>query len=137
MLAVAALMASGCGDSEPAAPTAAAVAKPQNLYSNGPSTLNVFRTTDGFVFGLPDLQTGLLAWVGLPTDPTQDAGCGNGGNQTLQQVPMQFAGVYQAVNLLAVSPGDQHPRIRHQHLRGHLFLSIHRGRNGAHGLRRQ
>lgn len=103
MLAVAALMASGCGDSEPAAPTAAAVAKPQNLYSNGPSTLNVFRTTDGFVFGLPDLQTGLLAWVGLPTDPTQDAGCGNGGNQTLQQVPMQFAGVYQAVNLLAVA----------------------------------
>jgi hypothetical protein len=96
-----ALMASACSDSEPAAPATPDVANPQYLYTNGPITPNVFRTAEGFVVGLPDFETGLLAWIGLPTDPTADVGCG--GDQELPLVPLQAAGWQQAFNVLAVA----------------------------------
>lgn len=101
LAAAVALVATGCGDSEPAAPAAPEVANPQYLYTNGPITPNVFRTAEGFVLGLPDFETGLLAWVGLPTDPTADVGCG--GDQELPLVPLQAAGWLQAFNVLAVA----------------------------------
>lgn len=101
LAAVAALMATGCGDTEPAAPASATVATPQNLYSNAPTTPNVFRTAEGFVFGLPDDESGLIAWVGLPTDPTDAFECG--GDQDFQLTPLQAAGWRQAFNVLAVA----------------------------------
>lgn len=101
LAAVLALVTNGCGDTQPAAPATAAVANRQNLYSNGPITPNVYRTAEGFVVGLPDFQTGLLAWIGLPTDPTADVGCG--GDQELPLVPLQAAGWLQALNVLAVA----------------------------------
>jgi hypothetical protein len=101
LAAAVALLASGCGDSEPAAPATPEVANPQYLYTNGPITPNVFRTAEGFVLGLPDFETGLLAWIGLTTDPTADVGCG--GDQDLPLVPLQAAGWQQAFNVLAVA----------------------------------
>lgn len=90
-----ALLTGGCGDTEPAAPTTPAVASPQYLYTNGPITPNVYRTAEGFVYGLTDSETGLLALIGLPTDPTADVGCG--GDQELPLVPLQAAGWEQEV----------------------------------------
>ena len=101
LVAAVALLTSACGDSEPAAPATAAMANPQYLYSNGPTTPNVYRTEEGFVFGLPDFETGLLAWVGLPTDPTDAIECG--GDQDFSLTPLQAAGWQQAFNLLAVA----------------------------------
>jgi hypothetical protein len=101
LAAAVALVASACSDSEPAAPATSEVAHPQYLYTNGPITPNVYRTAEGFVFGLPDFQTGLLAWIGLPSDPTADVGCG--GDQELPLVPLQAAGWQQAFNVLAVA----------------------------------
>jgi hypothetical protein len=102
LAAVVALMTSACGDTEPAAPTTPAVASPQYLYSNGPSTPNVFRiSADNIAFGLSDDQSGLVAWAGLPTDPTQAVDCG--GTQTGEPIPLQLAGLNQALNVLAVA----------------------------------
>jgi hypothetical protein len=102
LAAAVALVASACSDSEPAAPAAPEVANPQYLYTNGPITPGVFRTSEGFVLGLPDFETGLLAWIGLPTDPTTDVGCG--GDQDLPLVPLQAAGLQQDVlKVLAVA----------------------------------
>ena len=92
-------MTIACGDTEPVAPTTAAVANPQYLYTNGPSTPNVFRFSgDNIAFGLSDDQTGLIAWAGLPTDPTQAPDCG--GNQSAEPIPLQLAGLNQALNVL-------------------------------------
>ena len=102
LAAAVALMTGACGDTDPAAPATPAVANPQYLYTNGPNTLNVFRTSDHFVFPVPDFQAGLLAWVGLAADPTQELGC-PGGSLPLTSTPLQVAGVYNALNLLAVA----------------------------------
>ena len=96
-----ALMTSACGDTEPLAPATPAVENPQYLYSNGPSTPNVFRYSDSFAFGVADDRSGLIAWAGLPSDPTQAVDCG--GNQTAEPVPLQLAGLNQALNVLAVA----------------------------------
>ena len=90
LAAAVALMTSGCSDSEPAAPATHEVANPQYLYSNGPITPNVYRTAEAFVFGLPDFETGLLAWVGFPDDPTDAVDCG--GDSEYPLVPLQAAG---------------------------------------------
>ena len=109
LLAGALALATACADT-PTAPVgtstensqvATETANPQYLYSNGPITPNVYRTAEGFVFGLPDFEAGLLAWVGLPTDPTDAVECG--GNQDFQVIPQQAAGWQQAFNLLAVA----------------------------------
>ena len=102
LAAAIALMTSACGDTEPAAPATPAVANPQYLYSNGPSTPNVFRISGSDIaFGLSDDQSGLIAWAGLPTDPTQAIDCG--GNETAEPIPLQLAGLNQALNVLAVA----------------------------------
>jgi hypothetical protein len=109
LLVSALALATACADT-PTAPVATSTenaqvatgtANPLDLYSNGPITPNVYRTAEGFVFGLPDFETGLLAWVGLPTDPTDAVECG--GNQDFQVIPQQAAGWQQAFNLLAVA----------------------------------
>jgi hypothetical protein len=95
LAAVVALMTSACGDNEPAAPATQDVANPQYLYTNGPITPGVFRTAEAFVFGLPDFETGLLAWVGFPDDPTDAVDCG--GDSDYPLVPLQAAGLQQEV----------------------------------------
>jgi hypothetical protein len=101
LAAAVALMTSACGDSDPTTPATPAVGNPQYLYTNGPITPNVFRTAEGFAYGMTDSETGLLALIGLPTDPTADVGCG--GDQELPLVPLQAAGWQQAFNVLAVA----------------------------------
>jgi hypothetical protein len=111
LLLIALAFASGCDQPQPTAPVESAprtepslgtsVGNPQYLYSNGPITPNVFRTAEAFVFGLPDFETGLHAWVGFPDDPTDAVDCG--GDSDYPLVPLQAAGWQQAFNLLAVS----------------------------------
>lgn len=107
MLAVgAALMLGGCSDTGPAAPTEAMVQSPQFSFTNAPSTPNVYRTETGFVFGIPDFETGLLAWAGLPANPADAIECGGGLDFDL--TPIQSAGQLQAAfNFLALSQ-DMH-----------------------------
>lgn len=101
LAAVVALMTSACGDTEPAAPTTPVGANPQYIYTNGPNTPNVFRDSfNNIQFGVFDEQLGLIAWAGLATDPTQGVDCG--GNQTGEPIAIQFAGLKQALNALAV-----------------------------------
>ena len=102
MLAVgAALMLGGCSDTGPVPPTEATVPDPQFSFTNAPSTPNVYRTAGGFVFGLPDVKSGLIAWVGYPTTPSDAIECG--GTLDYDLTPIQSAGQLQAAfNTLAL-----------------------------------
>ena len=101
LVAAVALVISACGDTDPAAPTTPAVT-PQYIYTNGPNTPNVFRDSNNNIqFGLSDEQLGLIAWVGLASDPTQGLDCG--GDEAGTPIPVQVAGLFQAFNALVVA----------------------------------
>jgi hypothetical protein len=98
----ASLILGACDETAPAGPTEMPGAGPALSFANAPSTPNVYRTEDAFVFGIPDVDRALLAWVGLPEDPTDAIECG--GTLDFDLVPIQNAGMLgEAFNVLALS----------------------------------
>lgn len=92
----------GCGES--AAPTEVADLNgtgPKFTFINGPSTTNVFREELGLITVVDDPESGLLVFTGLPADP-RDASIDCGGSSDFDLTPVQFAGLRQAFNVLAL-----------------------------------
>lgn len=95
-----ALMLAACHESQTTGPGMSSASIPQSWFANAPSTPNVFRTEAGFVFGIPDPESGLIAWAGLPETPSDAIECG--GTQDFDLTPIQSAGQLQdAFNILA------------------------------------
>ena len=62
-----------------------------DVTAAAPEFPNVVRFQDQFVFGIQDPETDLIAFAGLPDDPTQSAFCG--GDEPFAIVDLQLASV--------------------------------------------
>jgi hypothetical protein len=75
-----------------------------DVAAAGPEFPNVVRFRDQFVISIQDPETDLIAFAGLPDDPTQSAFCG--GDEPFAIVDFHDAGVRQGVDRL-VAKGDE------------------------------
>ena len=84
-----ALLALACSG-DPTAPRTPDLHPSFDVASSPQNVPNVFRVRGEFATGILDTETDLIAWAGLPADPTQLVDCG--GAELLQIANWQFVG---------------------------------------------